>query len=97
MKAQTRKRLGMVREVLEPIDKHKEHGKMKVSVYGIRSATLIPEAKELFRRRLKHFDDSSGGSSWIRWHNGRAKDDDYLAGDLSFTMHYPKRKGGDEE
>ena len=95
MKASTRKRLGMVEEVLELIDRHKESSKIEVSVYGVHSATLIPEVKELFRGRLNHFDDSGTTSSWIRLHNGKLKNNDYLAGDLSFTMVYPRKKGGD--
>ena len=97
MKPSTRKRLGMVGEVLELIDRHEESSKVEVSVYGVHSTKLIPKVKELFKGRLHHFDDSGTDTSWIRLHNGKAKNNDYLAGDLSFTICYPREKGGDKK
>lgn len=96
MKASTRKRLGMVGEVLALIDKHGEDSQIGVSVYGVHSEELIPEAKKLFKGKLHHFDDGGVNMSWVRLHNGKAKNNDYLAGDLSFTICYPKSKGGDK-
>jgi len=95
MKALTRKRLGMAEEIMSLIENHGEHCKIEVSVYGVQSVTLIPDAKKLFKGRLHHFDDSGPSTSWIRFHNGKKKNNDYLEGDLSFVINYPKERGGE--
>ena len=94
MKASTKKRLKMVEEIMELMDKHKQPFKVEVAAYGVKSHILIPETKKLFGRRLKHFYAGGDNTSWIRLHNGKSKED-YLSGNLVFTIRYPKGKGGD--
>ena len=91
MKASTMKRLKMVEEIMELMDRHKQPFKVEVGVYGVHSTIIIPEAKKLFGGRLKHFYDGGDYISWIRLHNGKSKSD-YLSGDLVFTICYPKGK-----
>jgi len=94
VKASSKKRLKMVEEIMALMDKHNQTYKVEVGVYGVHSTTLIPEAKKLFGRRLRHFYEGGEGIAWIRLHNGNRKDD-YSSGNLVFTLCYPKKKGGD--
>ena len=102
MKAETEKRLALVRTFLELMDKKGRDVTIELSVYGTPDATAADEAIKLFERKLHKQYEQHTGSYWIRLHNA-PKGRGFMAANLRFTVFYPhgyvpksKKKGGDE-